>query len=1200
MEKDEKGNNIFDDVSANLRNGTNIVLLGAPSVGKTYELINTFKESGDVVFITFDKIEEKDEKVIKDNQGKIINHSQLNQLNENDFLNKIVIIDDFYKVYVKCKEDDEIFNNLLKILKNEVNSKAICLSTTPYRFEWLYEEHLLPNGYGEIIDKYGYIIDKKLTYFEISEEEARKRIIEKYPEAEDNIKSALKKCKYIHEFKSLNIENYDSYAPFALLSCGVIDTSRFLSKLKSIFVKEGYVALSSEILKEISKFDPLKKAFENKIAAFLGDAIFSGICSVPFFTLLSGLGKGKNKNTIPEFFSQLENASPTEIENLEKDGKLEPLTIYYFKESLKPENQEKLLKLIKEFPKIQEILKEHEKEFEKIWKEIGKIREKLDAAIKILMQCGLVPIKTKILEDGTDEKNKESDKTKYYKGIKIKTWSPIIYNFDVRRKQTDEVLEDILLGKSVLVLGGMGSGKTQLIKRVAYELHNKNWKVFFPKGNIDVEKAINKLNEIEGRKLVVIDNVHELKENITTLLRDKTENIQVLIAEQTGRWNEKIGLGEEQLKEWKVITKKLMVEKEDIKRCFNVLGIEPNEKLIDRFYDDSKKFLPWIIIAITIFGFHLQKGKIEKTDADSVEIFFEDMQKYFKSRKEESLSTILPLLAVGYYEGEYPKDIFYKVYGDEKQPYLNNLQDDDFISVGDKTIFTFHQYICREFLLRYYRNDQKILFRAIKKYLEKLIENVDDTKREHKEYLSILHTIGTNIAIEADKEKDNEKREIGVKYFEKVIKINPNYADAHNNLGVLLSDLKRYEEAEKEFREAIRINPNDAGAHNNLGNLLKNLKRYEEAEKEYREAIRINPNYAEAHNNLGLLLKDLNRYEEAEKEYREAIRINPNYAEAHNNLGNLLTQHLKRYEEAEKEFREAIRINPNYAEAHNNLGLLLKDLNRYEEAEKEYREAIRLNPNLAEAHYNLGNLLQNLNHYEEAEKEYREAIRINPNLAEAHYNLGNLLQNLNHYEEAEKEYREAIRINPNDAGAHNNLGALLANLNHYEEAEKEFREAIRINPNYAEAHYNLGVLLQNLKRYEEVEKEYREAIRINPNYAEAHNNLGILLKNLKRYEEAEKEYREAIRINPNDAEAHNNLGILLKNLKRYEEAEKEYKEAIRINPNLAEAHANLGILYLQQGKINDAQKELEIAHELFLDQCRFNDANNVLKILQTI
>jgi len=105
------------------------------------------------------------------------------------------------------------------------------------------------------------------------------------------------------------------------------------------------------------------------------------------------------------------------------------------------------------------------------------------------------------------------------------------------------------------------------------------------------------------------------------------------------------------------------------------------------------------------------------------------------------------------------------------------------------------------------------------------------------------------------------------KELREIIRANPNHAEAHYNLGILLQDLKRNEEAEKEYKEANKINPNYADAHNNLGILLQHLRRYEEAEKEYKEAIRINPNHAEAHANLGLLYKDINKKDEARREF---------------------------------------------------------------------------------------------------------------------------------------------------------------------------------------------------------------------------------------------------------------------------------------------------------------------------------------------
>ena len=61
-------------------------------------------------------------------------------------------------------------------------------------------------------------------------------------------------------------------------------------------------------------------------------------------------------------------------------------------------------------------------------------------------------------------------------------------------------------------------------------------------------------------------------------------------------------------------------------------------------------------------------------------------------------------------------------------------------------------------------------------------------------------------------------------------------------------------EAIAAFREAIRLKPDLASAHYNLGNALRVQGKLDEAIAAYREAIRLKPDLAEAHYNLGLAL----------------------------------------------------------------------------------------------------------------------------------------------------------------------------------------------------------------------------------------------------------------------------------------------------------------------------------------------------------
>jgi len=54
-------------------------------------------------------------------------------------------------------------------------------------------------------------------------------------------------------------------------------------------------------------------------------------------------------------------------------------------------------------------------------------------------------------------------------------------------------------------------------------------------------------------------------------------------------------------------------------------------------------------------------------------------------------------------------------------------------------------------------------------------------------------------------------------HFTEAVRTNPNYAEAHFNLGIALLRRGKIPEAIVYFNQALRINPKDARVHQNLG-----------------------------------------------------------------------------------------------------------------------------------------------------------------------------------------------------------------------------------------------------------------------------------------------------------------------------------------------------------------------------------------------
>jgi protein O-GlcNAc transferase len=184
--------------------------------------------------------------------------------------------------------------------------------------------------------------------------------------------------------------------------------------------------------------------------------------------------------------------------------------------------------------------------------------------------------------------------------------------------------------------------------------------------------------------------------------------------------------------------------------------------------------------------------------------------------------------------------------------------------------------------------------------------------------------------------------------FEKAVALNPGYAEARNNLGRGFRSLGRLDEAVVQFELVLKSTPDSPGAHFNLASVFELAAKNLDAEKHYQRAISLHPDFVDAHIHLATLLQDTDRLPEALAHAERAVTLRPDSAGARNNLGNILRT-LGRRDDAIAQYEAALRINPNFFMAHHNCGVALRGETRIAEARAHFARAFALKPDFLEA-----------------------------------------------------------------------------------------------------------------------------------------------------------------------------------------------------------------------------------------------------------
>ncbi|HEY2015067.1 MAG TPA: tetratricopeptide repeat protein, partial [Bryobacteraceae bacterium] len=268
---------------------------------------------------------------------------------------------------------------------------------------------------------------------------------------------------------------------------------------------------------------------------------------------------------------------------------------------------------------------------------------------------------------------------------------------------------------------------------------------------------------------------------------------------------------------------------------------------------------------------------------------------------------------------------------------------------------------------------------------------------------------------------------------------------------VQLHQAGQFPAAIREYQQCIAAEPDRAEARSNLGAILANLGRYQEAIDQYRAALKVAPAAIapRLHFNLALAYYKSFQIPEAASELESLHRAQP----ADLNIALLLADCRLRT----GDFTQAIDLltpfessQPGQSALDYVLGMALIREGRVAEGQLRVDRILGRGES-AEGHFLLGAALFTSENFPAAVKELSKAAALNPDLPSLQSYYGRALLFTGDADAAEAAFRKELAANPNDFDANLQLASILAHRGKPDEARPLLEKAVQVRPGSAEA-----------------------------------------------------------------------------------------------------------------------------------------------------
>jgi protein O-GlcNAc transferase len=285
--------------------------------------------------------------------------------------------------------------------------------------------------------------------------------------------------------------------------------------------------------------------------------------------------------------------------------------------------------------------------------------------------------------------------------------------------------------------------------------------------------------------------------------------------------------------------------------------------------------------------------------------------------------------------------------------------------------------------------------------------------------------------------------------FRQILKQNPSDFVALHSLGVLAVLAKDPSKALGYFDRALRLNPNFAPTWYNRAIVLQSLSRNAEALRSCDQALELDPGYGEAISRRGAIVAEMNAAPPTQLDPEKAAEL------ARRSQTALGLQHEGRLDEAQAMFVQVLLEKPWDFVALYSMGVICQQKGEPLKALEFFDVTVKGNPQFAPNWYNRASVLQALKRSDEALENYDRALEIDPKYSEALVNRGAVLQEMSRHSEALENYQRLLEFDPDNDKALGNKGILLTEFKRYDEASATFEKLLQVNPDFD---YALGLL----------------------------------------------------------------------------------------------------------------------------------------------